>query len=49
MRFCAIFLFTGEGQNSFCTERSMGVKNTIFCLKSDKIFLTFVLLSFKKK
>ena len=49
MRFCAILLFTGEGQNSFCTETSMGVKNTTFCLKSDEIFLTFALLSFTRK
>ena len=47
--FCAILLFTAEGQNSFCTDTSMGVKNTNFCLKSDKIFLAFVLLSFTKK
>ena len=33
MRFCAILLSTGEGQNSFCTETSIGFKNTIFCLK----------------
>ena len=26
MRFCAILLFTAEGQNSFCTDTSMGVK-----------------------